>query len=89
MNLKVVNEFGAEIVSIIVRHELSKVVFDLVNDFVDQTLLALLKVVLEEPRSHFLFSKIEDVSFKNFEFQVWIFVCKLDLMLNLLNELIK
>jgi divalent metal cation (Fe/Co/Zn/Cd) transporter len=39
VNLQVLDELRTEIISIVIRHEVWKMLIDLINDFVDQRLL--------------------------------------------------
>lgn len=88
MRLQTLDELRAEVVSIVVRHELYNVPVDFFQDFVDKRLLGLLKVVLQKPGADFFLGQRQYVSVEHLELEVWVLVGHFDLVLDLLNEFI-
>ena len=88
VGLEILDEFGYEIVAVVVCHEVCEMIFDLLYDFADHNLIGLRHVVLKKLRTNFFCCEIDNVALQNPQFFVGITVGQFNVVLNFMHELI-
>lgn len=88
VDLKVLDQFRAKIIAVIVRHQIREVPIYLVYYFVYKRIFCNRKMVLEKLRADFFSCQLDDLTVQHLEFFVRIFVSLLHIVLNLEHELV-
>ena len=88
MDLKVLDELRAEVISIVVRHQIGKMLIDLIYYLVDERLFGQTQMLLKELRANFFSGQSDDMPVEDLELFFRVSIGLLNIVLDLLDELI-
>jgi hypothetical protein len=88
VNLQIFDQLRAEVVAVIIRHQVWQLTINLVDNLVDEGLLGNAQMVLQELAPHLLGRQFDDMPVQYLEFLLGVPIRFLNIVLDLLDKFV-